>query len=118
MGILKGFDHMKPLGLAVALLACVVTAGCGSGGTATSPVATTPPPPGYLAHASNGLLFLQWTRAGESVTGSIAASYVDPSDPTKVVNDSTSFTGTVSGESVTLNVVPSTSFAATWNGTL
>jgi len=49
--------------------------------TADSPGATTVPGQGavgngYLAHASNGVIFIQWTQSGSSVNGTAEPAWV------------------------------------------
>jgi len=68
---------------------------------------------GYLSGASNGVLFIQWTRTGGTVTGTFSEAYIDPSSPTQVQTESDSFTGIISGSSVTLNLGD-----VHWTGTL
>lgn len=83
-----------------------------------SPSKTVPPvvasPPGFLANASNGVLFIQWTRAGNTVTGTLSESYTSQSNAAQVLHDSYSFNGVVSGSSVTLHL----DSGENWNGTL
>lgn len=87
----------------------------------TTPTTTSAPPPspaesqpGYLAYASNGVLFIQWTRTGDNVTGTLSESYTDPSDAAHVSHESGSFTGVISGSSVTLTL----DNGDNWNRTL
>ena len=86
----------------------------------TTPTTTTPPPsaadsqPGYLAYASNGVLFIQWTRVGNNVTGTLSESYSDPTNAAEVNHESDTFKGVISGSSVTLTLDDNTN----WNGTL
>jgi hypothetical protein len=70
--------------------------------------------PGYLAVASNGVLFIQWTRAVDTVTGTLSESYTSPSNSAQLTHESDSFTGVVSGNAVTLKL----DSGVDWNGTL
>src|SRR5437763_960168 len=99
----------------VVLLAsvAVVLTGCGRGNTASPPATTTTPPSqpasassqhGFLATASNGALFIQWTRTGDTVRGTLSESYTSQSDPTQAQSESHSFAGVISGSSVTLTL--------------
>lgn len=94
-------------------------------GEGTSPT-TTPQPPaavtqtGFLARASNGALFIQWTRTGSTVTGSFTEAYTTScsfgcSSPIELQTERHPFTGVVSGSTVTL-----TSSLSSWSasGTL
>lgn len=79
--------------------------------TPSSPGSTQP---GFLAYASNGALFIQWTRTGDTVTGTLSESYTEPSNPAQVTSESHSFTGVISGSSITLTLDSGNN----WNGTL
>jgi len=87
-------------------------------------VATSQPNPaqqvltGYLAHASNGVVFLQWTRSADTLTGALTQAYTAPGDPTALKHDSATFTGVLSGGSVTLNFPQGLGTSTTWSGTL
>jgi hypothetical protein len=87
-------------------------------------VATPAPNPaqqalsGYLALASNGVVFVQWTQAGDTLTGSLTQSYTAPGDPTSLKHESTSFTGVLSNGSVTLNFPEGLGTGTSWSGTL
>src|SRR5262249_59615601 len=59
--------------------------------------------PGYLAQDPGDVTFVQWTRTGDSLTGTITISVEDPSSGT-VQSQDLPFTGTISGSSVTLTL--------------
>jgi hypothetical protein len=86
----------------------------------TQPATTTPQAapgatqPGYLAYASNGVLFIQWTRAGNAVTGTLAESYTELSNPAQVSHESHTFTGVINGSSITITL----DSGDNWNGTV
>jgi hypothetical protein len=69
---------------------------------------------GFLALASNGALFIQWTRTGDSLQGTLSEAYTSQSDATQSQSESHSFTGVVSGSNVTLTL----DSGVNWNGTL
>jgi len=79
--------------------------------TQAAPGATQP---GYLAYASNGVLFIQWTRTGNTVTGTLAESYTDLSNPAQVSHESHTFTGVINGSSITITL----DSGDNWNGTI
>lgn len=82
--------------------------------TRTSPPSPGSTQPGFLAYASNGVLFIQWTRTSDTVTGTLSESYTEQSNPAQVTNASHSFTGVISGSSITLTL----DSGDNWNGTL
>ena len=108
----------------------LVVAGCGGSSKPVSPqqIATSPETQtttptaaspeasqrGYLAEASNGVLFIQWTRTGNTVTGTLAESYTDVSNPAQVAHSEYTFTGIINGTSITLAL----DNGDNWTGTL
>ena len=111
-----------------ALIACapaLALVACGGGGGApyaNAPTTTAKPTQphsassqrGFLAIASNGALFIQWTRIADTLRGTLTEAYTSLSDPTRAQSESHSFTGVVNGSSVTLTL----DSAVNWNGTL
>lgn len=103
-------------------------AGCGGGTPSVQPPAgTTAPKPqsvpltestqhGFLARASNGALFVQWTRTGNTVSGTFSEAFTSISDPTQAQSDSHSFTGVISGSSITLTLDSGTNLNGTLQG--
>jgi cob(I)alamin adenosyltransferase len=69
---------------------------------------------GFLAIASNGALFIQWTRTGNTVRGTLSEAYRNLSDPTQAQSESHPVTGIISGSSITLTI----DSGDNWNGTL
>jgi hypothetical protein len=72
-------------------IAAALLSGCGG----------SPANPGYLAKDSGTVIFLQWTRSGDAVTGSMTISASDPSSGT-VQSQTVPISGTISGDSITL----------------
>ena len=71
---------------------------------------------GYLAYASNGVVFLQWTMSGDDLSGSLTQAYTGSGEPTNLKHESASFTGVVSGDSITLNFPEGLGLSHTWTG--
>ncbi|MFI5259076.1 MAG: hypothetical protein ACHQ01_05645 [Candidatus Limnocylindrales bacterium] len=112
------------------LVACLVLAACGSNPGAaivttpsSVPAVSTPATAnpeaqaltGYLAVATNAAVFLQWTRIGDTLSGSLTEAIttsIAAATPLQHVSDE--FTGVVSGASVHLTF----SMNGAWNGTL
>jgi hypothetical protein len=88
-------------------------------GSETGPTTNGNSQPGFLARASNGALFLQWTRSGDSVIGSVVEAYLTQTGATQISHLYRAFTGVVSGSSVALKMsVGALDTPETWNGTL
>jgi len=96
---------------ALALFALSASALVGCGGSDE--------PGGYLAKASDGAIFIQWTRTDDSVSGSITIAHREASDDgyEAVQKENVAFNGTINGSSVTLSIAPGLG-ATNWNGTL
>jgi hypothetical protein len=87
--------------------------------TSTAVQTETNPQPGYLARALNGVVFLQWTRTGDSVAGSLTEAFTNSGDVTKVDHTNGTVSGIISGSSVALTVSSGPlSNPVSWNGTL
>jgi hypothetical protein len=77
--------------------------------TAGSPGATTVPGQGavgtgYLAHASNGVIFIQWTQSGTSVNGTAEVDTLSGTPPNQSVSTKTiNVTGQLQGSTITLS---------------
>ena len=82
------------VGACVAL--AITLAGCGSSSLANSGAAS------YVGQASNAEVFIQWTRAGDSVSGSLQEALRKESGG--VVSSSRAFTGTIDGNGLTLTL--------------
>jgi hypothetical protein len=102
--------------LVCALAAVMVNAGCG--GSSQHIEAPAAPAsvggPGYLERSSNGVAFIQWSRAGNQVAGTFSESYFDPNDPTRFKKQSAKFSGNIEGFTVTLDL----DTGSIWTGTL
>lgn len=77
-------------------------------------------PSAFLAQASDGAAFAQWTRSGDSVTGSLTIAHRESGDTgyAAVEKEGVSFTGIIDGSSVTLTLDQGLGFSTNWNGTL
>ena len=92
--------------LLLAAIAAIALAGCGSDDG----------PASFLAHDDTGAVFVEWNRVGDDVSGSLSAAEVNqPQEgqgffeaaaqpPGAVTEQTGAFTGTVSGDSVRLQV--------------
>jgi len=88
-------------------------AGCGSstGTTASSTVATTATSStassgaaSFIGQATNAEIFIQWTRAGNSLSGSLQEAVRKEPGSSEVESSSRAFTGTVDGDGLTLTL--------------
>ncbi len=83
-----------PMGLVVGVL--IVATACASRSSV---------PTSYLGRLPGSeVVFLQWTRTGQSAKGSLTIAYIDPRDPTRVSTEDDAFTGVLNGSSVTLSL--------------
>ena len=83
-----------------AIVAVVVLAA--GGGLLVARTLSSSGPSGYLDSSSSLALFVQMTRNGGRLAGTISGAYISPSDPGQVQTAHSSFTGIASGSSVTL----------------
>jgi hypothetical protein len=101
-------------GLAV-LAVVFAVAGCGGSTTrtgaaapsSTAPSTGTTPQSGsasYVGQAINAVVFIQWTRAGSSLSGSLQEAIRKERGSNEVDSSSSAFTGTISGDGVTLTL--------------
>jgi hypothetical protein len=60
-------------------------------------------PASFIGHASNAVMFIQWTRSGNSVTGSLREATAK-ADALSLESTDRAFTGTVAGNGITLNL--------------
>jgi hypothetical protein len=102
-----------PVGKLLAIVAVLVVAGGVSAGIWLLQGGSTWPS-SLLAHGPSDAVFLQWTRSGNSVTGSISEAYQSSTDPTQVGKNRASFTGVISGSSITLTFP----LGDNWTGTI
>jgi hypothetical protein len=99
--------------LVVALVA-VYAVGAIENNGASSPSSSTPTstakgaeeangPASFIGHASNAVMFIQWTRSGESVTGSLREA-ISKAGTLRLESADRAFTGTIAGKGITLNL--------------
>jgi hypothetical protein len=93
----------------IAVAATLLTSGCG--GSHQGPAS-------YLDQAPNGTVFVQWTRDGSNVNGSLSEAYIDASNPLELQSENASFHGIVNGSSITLTFDQGFGTSTNWNGTL
>jgi hypothetical protein len=98
--------------------ALLVLAGCGgsstSTGAASAPSTAPSPPPAagsvpsgaasYVGQASNAEVFIQWTRSGDTLTGSLQEALRKERGSNEVESSSTAFTGAIAGNGLTLTL--------------
>lgn len=95
--------------------ATIALAGCGSStGTAARTTSTTahttsthPIPAGsasYVGQATNAEILIQWTRDGNSLSGSLQEARRKETGSNEVVSSAAAFTGTVAGNGLTLTL--------------
>jgi hypothetical protein len=60
-------------------------------------------PASFIGHASNAVMFIQWTRSGGSVTGSLREA-ISKAGALRLESADRAFTGTVAGKGITLNL--------------
>ena len=73
---------------------------------------------GHLALATNGVVFLQWTRSSDTLTGTLTQACTDPGVPAALKHQNGPFTGVLSGGSVTINFPQGLGLSASWSGAL
>lgn len=67
----------------------------------------------FIGHASNAILFIQWTRNGESVTGSLQEAITKRPAGSGLSSENKPFSGSIHGNGLTLNVQGSEASAYT-----
>lgn len=77
--------------------------GSSSGGSAQG-TEDTNGPAAFIGHASNAVMFVQWTRAGSSVTGSLREAITKTRAGTGIASNDRAFTGVIHGSGLTLNL--------------
>ncbi|MGA2469282.1 MAG: hypothetical protein ABSG64_01160 [Solirubrobacteraceae bacterium] len=90
---------MKPIVIAGAALSALALAACGSSNG----------PASFVGRASNAAFFIQWTRNGSQLSGSMEEAILQndqsgSSTPNSVSSTNYSLTGTISGSGVTLSL--------------
>jgi hypothetical protein len=95
--------------VAVAVVGLVSSKGSSSPGGTSAGTGTaqgtedTNGPASFIGHASNAVMFIQWTRSGGNVSGSLREA-ITKSGSLGVENADRAFTGVIAGKGVTLNV--------------
>jgi hypothetical protein len=91
--------------LLVALVAVIVAGLAENQGTSSSKgTEETNGPASFIGHASNAVVFIQWTRSGRTVTGSLREAITKRLAGSGVTSDDHAFTGVVDGKGLTLNI--------------
>ena len=108
------------LGFVVVLVVAVIAvyaAGAIKNNSATAPTnsSSSPPPEdvqtseetnghaSFIGHASNAVMFIQWTRSDSDVTGSLREA-IEKRDSLSLESDDRAFTGVIVGQGITLNL--------------
>ncbi len=114
---------MAKTAVLVAWLIAVLTVTACSGPNAQRPSVPPSEEPdrsnqqGYLARYSNGVEFVQWANSDGSLTGQRQLLYAPEEDPLQIRSENMSFTGTLSDSEVSLTF-SELGFSSTWTGTL
>ncbi len=98
----------------VAALVAVYAVGAVRNDSTSSPDSSTPTstakgaeeadgPASFIGHASNAVMFIQWTRSGGSVTGSLREA-ISKAGALRLESADRAFTGTIAGKGITLNL--------------
>jgi hypothetical protein len=88
------------------LLAAVVAVGvvASKGGPGAQGTEDVNGPGSFVGHASNAVMFVQWTRAGETVTGSLREAIQKKPAGSGLNATDHAFTGVIHGNGITLNL--------------
>jgi hypothetical protein len=98
--------------LVIALVAVYAAGAIGHSGTGSSPSASptaakgteeTNGPASFIGHASNAVVFIQWTRSGSNVTGSFREAILK-AGALSFEDADHAFTGVIDGNGLTLNL--------------
>ncbi|MGA9286570.1 MAG: hypothetical protein WBV85_14125 [Solirubrobacteraceae bacterium] len=93
--------------IAVYAAGAVKNNGTGSSQSANAPAAKgteeTNGPASFIGHASNAVMFIQWTRAGQNVTGNLREA-ITKAGSLSLESVDHAFTGIVDGKGITLNL--------------
>lgn len=93
------------LALAVVLtLGIVVGKGGASSGGSAQGTENTNGPASFIGDASNAVMFVQWTRSGQNVTGSLREAITKTPEGSGLKSDDRAFTGVIHGNGITLNL--------------
>ena len=89
--------------VAVAAVGLVASKGSSSGSGSAQGTEDTNGPASFIGHASNAVMFIQWTRSGGNVSGSLREA-ITKSESLGLENADRAFTGVIAGTGITLNV--------------
>jgi hypothetical protein len=70
----------------------------------------------FVGHASNAVMFIQWTRDGQSVTGSLKEAIAKNPAGSGLSSAEKAFTGTINGNGLSLNVEGAEGGSSTYVG--
>ena len=120
-----GSRKRKLIAALVVLLAALVAAGVATNGTTSSPSSPASGagsnsgngsgsgsaqgtedlngPASFIGHASNAVMFIQWTRAGQTVTGNLREA-ITKTGSLGLESVDKAFTGVIAGNGITLNI--------------
>lgn len=95
---------------AIIVALIVAVAGCGSNASSQNGTAS------FLATRSNAVIFIQWTRSGAAISGSIELTGPGSPPGTEVSTQQSAFTGTIAGGGLTLQLEQTLYLATTLTG--
>jgi hypothetical protein len=101
------FNSRKQKLLAVLVVTLVAVLAIGiveNQGTSSKGTEETNGPASFIGRASNAVVFIQWTRSGRTVTGSLREAITKRLAGSGVTSDDHAFTGVVDGKGLTLNI--------------
>ncbi|MDX6690616.1 MAG: hypothetical protein QOG15_2073 [Solirubrobacteraceae bacterium] len=102
---------MRPCVLAASALAALMLAGCGGGSSDKNGSQS------FVGKTDSVVLYVTWTRSGNDLTGSLTQGTL-PAGKTQVATKRGALTGTVSGDTVTVDVANEYGEKSRLNGTL
>ena len=71
---------------------------------------------GYLVTDSTAAVFLQWTTAGDRVSGTITRAFIDGADGVNLGHDSTGFSGITGGQQLSIDLDSTFGSTVRWTG--
>ena len=92
----------EQLACVLVIISVIVLAITGCGGSTAS--TDTNGAASFVGRASNAAVFIQWTRAGDSLSGSLQEAIEKEGEDSGVESSSRAFTGTVDGNGLTLTL--------------
>jgi len=90
----------------------ILLAGCG----ASSKSREASGPGAFIGHGSNGVLFVQWTRASGSVTGSLRETIEKRGGRGVSAGEGKSFTGVINGQGLSLQIAGGETLVGQFSG--